>query len=128
MLLDDGGLVIGRFSVSRSIGSDVTEYYSRRGKNPFFSFEQILTNRHGVLHLPCFDRTLFIARKKGQQQSRIHRSRFRLVLSMKNFADDSGVILANEVIIKSKVFPAREDIRKQQVSLHNRFVFLKRQR
>ena len=35
---------------------------------------------------------------------------------MKNFADDSGVILANEVIIKSKGFPAREDIRKQQVS------------
>ena len=37
-------------------------------------------------------------------------------IGMKNFADDSGVILANEVIIKSKVFPAREDIRKQQVS------------
>ena len=39
-----------------------------------------------------------------------------LYIGMKNFADDSGVILANEVIIKSKVFPAREDIRKQQVS------------
>lgn len=38
-----------------------------------------------------------------------------LYIGMKNFADDSGVILANEVIIKSKVFPAREDIRKQQV-------------
>lgn len=39
-----------------------------------------------------------------------------LYIGMKNFADDSGVILANETIIKSKVFPAREDIRKQQVS------------
>lgn len=39
-----------------------------------------------------------------------------LYIGMKNFADDSGVILANEVVIKSKVFPAREDIRKQQVS------------
>ena len=39
-----------------------------------------------------------------------------LYIGMKNFADDSGVILANEVIIKSKVFPAREDVRKQQVS------------
>ena len=39
-----------------------------------------------------------------------------LYIGMKNFADDNGVILANEVIIKSKVFPAREDIRKQQVS------------
>lgn len=39
-----------------------------------------------------------------------------LYIGMKNFADDNGVILANEVIIKSKVFPAREDVRKQQVS------------
>lgn len=39
-----------------------------------------------------------------------------LYIGMKNFADDSGIILANETIIKSKVFPAREDIRKQQVS------------
>ena len=39
-----------------------------------------------------------------------------LYIGMKNFADDEGVILANPVIIKSKVFPAREDIRKQQVS------------
>ena len=39
-----------------------------------------------------------------------------LYIGMKNFAEDSGVILANETIIKSKVFPAREDIRKQQVS------------
>lgn len=39
-----------------------------------------------------------------------------LYIGMKNFADDSGVILSNETIIKSKVFPAREDIRKQQVS------------
>ena len=39
-----------------------------------------------------------------------------LYIGMKNFADDSGVILANETIIKSKVFPARDDIRKQQVS------------
>lgn len=39
-----------------------------------------------------------------------------LYIGMKNFADDSGVIVANETIIKSKVFPAREDIRKQQVS------------
>lgn len=39
-----------------------------------------------------------------------------LYIGMKNFADDSGIILANEVVIKSKVFPAREDIRKQQVS------------
>ncbi len=39
-----------------------------------------------------------------------------LYIGMKNFADDDGVIIANEVIIKSKVFPAREDIRKQQVS------------
>ena len=39
-----------------------------------------------------------------------------LYIGMKNFADDSGVILANETIIKSKVFPAREDIRKQQIS------------
>lgn len=31
-----------------------------------------------------------------------------LYIGMKNFADDSGVILANEVIIKSKVFlPAK---------------------
>lgn len=39
-----------------------------------------------------------------------------LYIGMKNFADDYGVILANPVIIKSKVFPAREDIRRQQVS------------
>lgn len=39
-----------------------------------------------------------------------------LYIGMKNFADDSGIILANETIIKSKVFPAREDLRKQQVS------------
>ena len=39
-----------------------------------------------------------------------------LYIGMKNFADDEGVILANPVLIKSKVFPAREDIRKQQVS------------
>lgn len=39
-----------------------------------------------------------------------------LYIGMKNFADDSGVILSNETIIKSKVFPAREDIRRQQVS------------
>lgn len=38
-----------------------------------------------------------------------------LYIGMKNFADDYGVILANPVIIKSKVFPAREDIRRQQV-------------
>lgn len=39
-----------------------------------------------------------------------------LYIGMKNFACDDGVILANPIIIKSKVFPAREDIRKQQVS------------
>lgn len=39
-----------------------------------------------------------------------------LYIGMKNFADDSGIIVSNETIIKSKVFPAREDIRKQQVS------------
>lgn len=39
-----------------------------------------------------------------------------LYIGMKNFADDEGVILANPVLIKSKVFPVREDIRKQQVS------------
>lgn len=39
-----------------------------------------------------------------------------LYIGMKNFADDEGIILANPVLIRSKVFPAREDIRKQQVS------------
>lgn len=43
-------------------------------------------------------------------------SAWLLYIGMKNFADDEGVILANPVLIKSKVFPLREDIRKQQVS------------
>lgn len=43
-------------------------------------------------------------------------SAWLLYIGMKNFADDEGVILANTFLIKSKVFPAREDIRKQQVS------------
>lgn len=39
-----------------------------------------------------------------------------LYIGMKNFAADDGVITANPVVIKSKVFPAREDVRRQQVS------------
>lgn len=39
-----------------------------------------------------------------------------LYIGMKNFADDAGVILSNEVLIRNKVFPAREDIRKQEIS------------
>jgi len=40
-----------------------------------------------------------------------------LYIGMKNFATDDGVITDNPLILRSKVFPAREDIRRQQVSL-----------
>lgn len=53
---------------------------------------------------------------EDERFSNVSLSAWLLYIGMKNFADDSGVILANEIIIKSKVFPAREDIRKQQVS------------
>ena len=39
------------------------ESCNRSGRNPFFSSAQTSTNRHGVLHLPGFDRAPFIARK-----------------------------------------------------------------
>lgn len=39
-----------------------------------------------------------------------------LFIGIKNFADDKGVIRANDMLIKSKVFPVREDIRRQDVA------------
>ncbi len=39
-----------------------------------------------------------------------------LYIAMKNFSDDRGIIPANEKIIKSKVFPQRDDIRVEQIS------------
>lgn len=53
---------------------------------------------------------------EDERFSNVSLSAWLLYIGMKNFADDEGVILANTVVIKSKVFPAREDIRKQQVS------------
>jgi len=38
-----------------------------------------------------------------------------LFIGMKNFADDKGVIRANAILIKNKVFPTREDIRTSDV-------------
>lgn len=39
-----------------------------------------------------------------------------LYIGMKNFADDQGVIVGNPKLIKSKVFPQRDDVRTDQVN------------
>lgn len=52
---------------------------------------------------------------EDERLARISPSALLLFIGMKNFADDQGVIVANEVLIRNKVFPVREDIRRQQV-------------